>query len=297
MSIKHLVQEIEKGLKSPVYFLYADDPYLLKEASMMGARTVPEGERDFSLSVFDLDGVDEIPPFKQILDVVNTIPFMAKQQVVLIENMQELAKKDLQPLEHYISDPSPYSVLMLFHRGSPKAYYRELLKKMKTIPLDIRPQELPFWIKEKARQKGLEVTDNAVEYLLGAVGPDVGLISSELEKFTLIGKRRIDTGDIMGIVRGSNDYDAFDLVNALREKDPERALPVDALPSAGIALTPKHKRKRSAVEALADAFRALPVPVIGRISDGAFILDLRCLDEEREFIAQLGQLKLPDQSP
>ncbi len=74
------------------------------------------------------------------------------------------------------------------------------------------------------------------------------------------------------------------------------ALPVDALPSAGIAVTPTHKRKRSAVETLADAFRALPVPVIGRISDGAFILDLRCLDDEAGFIAQLSQLKLPESS-
>ena len=75
------------------------------------------------------------------------------------------------------------------------------------------------------------------------------------------------------------------------------ALPVDALPSAGIAVTPRHKRKRSAVEAVADAFRALPVPVIGRISDGAFILDLRCLDEEEEFVAQLSRFKLPESSP
>ena len=73
------------------------------------------------------------------------------------------------------------------------------------------------------------------------------------------------------------------------------ALPVDALPSAGIAMTPAHKRKRSAVEALADAFRALPVPVIGRIRDGAFILDLRCLDEEKEFVAQLSQLRIQAQ--
>jgi L-seryl-tRNA(Ser) seleniumtransferase len=39
------------------------------------------------------------------------------------------------------------------------------------------------------------------------------------------------------------------------------------------------------------AFRALPVPVIGHIRDGAFILDLRCLDDEAGFIAQLAQLR------
>ena len=68
------------------------------------------------------------------------------------------------------------------------------------------------------------------------------------------------------------------------------ALPVDALPSSGIALVPLAKRKGSAAEALSNAFRALPVPVIGRIKDGMFILDLRCLDHEQEFVAQLDKL-------
>ncbi len=226
MSITHFIRESEKGFKSPVYFLYADDPYLLKEASLIGARTVPEGERDFSLTIFDLDGVDEAPSLERILDVVNTIPFGAGQRVVIIENVQELARKELVPLERYISDPSPYSILMLFHRGSPKAHFRKLTEKVKTIPLDVRPQEFSSWVREKARQKGLEMTDDAIEYLMGAVGPDAGLISAELEKFSLIGDRRIEARDIIGIVKGNNDYDAFDLVNALRDRDPGKVFSI-----------------------------------------------------------------------
>ncbi|HYA26373.1 MAG TPA: DNA polymerase III subunit delta [Thermodesulfovibrionales bacterium] len=226
MSITHFIQESEKGFRSPVYVLYADDPYLLKEASLIGARTVPEGEKDFSLTVFDLDGIDEAPSLSRILDVANTVPFMSQQRVVIVENCQELGKTDLEMLGRYIAEPSPYTVLMLFHRGTPKSHFKELLKKVRAVPLDIRPQELSFWVLEKARQKGLEMTTAAIEYLVGAVGPDVGLISSELEKFTLIGKRSIDTGDIAGIVKGHYDYDAFDLVNALRDKDPERVFRV-----------------------------------------------------------------------
>ena len=70
------------------------------------------------------------------------------------------------------------------------------------------------------------------------------------------------------------------------------SLPVDALPSAGIRLTPQVKRKGAAAEGLASAFRALPRPVIGRIKDAAFILDLRCLDDEDGFVKQLAQLNL-----
>ncbi len=69
------------------------------------------------------------------------------------------------------------------------------------------------------------------------------------------------------------------------------ALPVDSLPSRGLAMTGATKKKTN-VGLLAAAFRALPVPVIGHIKDGAFILDLRCLDHEDEFVSQLQQLKV-----
>ncbi|MBK5105513.1 MAG: L-seryl-tRNA(Sec) selenium transferase, partial [Burkholderiales bacterium] len=75
------------------------------------------------------------------------------------------------------------------------------------------------------------------------------------------------------------------------------ALPVDTLPSAGIGLTPRGRRRSGAADALAAAFRALPVPVIGRISEGELILDLRCLDDEHEFVVQLQHLALPNGAP
>jgi L-seryl-tRNA(Ser) seleniumtransferase len=75
------------------------------------------------------------------------------------------------------------------------------------------------------------------------------------------------------------------------------ALPVDTLPSAGIALAPHGKRKSGAADALAALFRALPVPVIGRISEGELILDLRCLEDEAGFAAQLAHLAAPTRAP
>jgi L-seryl-tRNA(Ser) seleniumtransferase len=68
------------------------------------------------------------------------------------------------------------------------------------------------------------------------------------------------------------------------------ALPVDSLPSSGLAITPAEKKGN--LNKLAAALRALPAPVIGHIKDGALMLDLRCLDHEDEFIAQLPQLKI-----
>jgi L-seryl-tRNA(Ser) seleniumtransferase len=70
------------------------------------------------------------------------------------------------------------------------------------------------------------------------------------------------------------------------------SLPVDLIASHGIAVSVSGKRKNAAAAQVSAAFRALPEPVIGRVSEGAFIMDLRCLDHEREFTEQLKRLDL-----
>ena len=68
------------------------------------------------------------------------------------------------------------------------------------------------------------------------------------------------------------------------------ALPVDVLPSWALAISLPQQRGR-ALEKLAQTLRDLPVPVIGRIADDALLLDLRTLDDEADFIAQLAGLE------
>ncbi|MDM0014614.1 L-seryl-tRNA(Sec) selenium transferase [Variovorax sp. J22P168] len=71
------------------------------------------------------------------------------------------------------------------------------------------------------------------------------------------------------------------------------SLPVERLPSAGLALAPAGTASKgigTALDALANALRALPLPVIGRIADDRLLLDLRCLEDEAAFAAQLPRL-------
>lgn len=224
MSLKQFIQEKDKGLKSPVYFLHAGEQYLLKEASLLASETITEAERGFCLDTFNLDESDDALLFEQIVDILNTRPFLGSRRLVVVENIQELVKKDMQRLEAYVSNPSDCAVLLLLHKGSPaKGQFKDFVKKVKSIPLDLRSQDFPLWIKEKLQKEGLTITDTAIEYLLGLVGPDAGLISSEIEKFALLGSRRIDIADIAGVVSGSGAYGVFDLGNAIEAKNSDKA--------------------------------------------------------------------------
>ncbi|MCE2658946.1 MAG: L-seryl-tRNA(Sec) selenium transferase [Rubrivivax sp.] len=69
------------------------------------------------------------------------------------------------------------------------------------------------------------------------------------------------------------------------------SLPVERLPSAGIALCPASRKGAGrALDELSDAFRHLPLPVIGRIRDNELLLDLRCLEDPLPFMRQLPLL-------
>jgi L-seryl-tRNA(Ser) seleniumtransferase len=71
------------------------------------------------------------------------------------------------------------------------------------------------------------------------------------------------------------------------------ALPLETVPSAGLAIRPAASRGAGrALTALAASFRALPIPVIGRIGDDALVFDLRCLENETQFISNLAQLRV-----
>lgn len=65
------------------------------------------------------------------------------------------------------------------------------------------------------------------------------------------------------------------------------ALPVDTIPSAGLRLTGDGG---DAPDRLSALLRALPMPVIGHIRDGALVLDLRCLERDETLLSALAGL-------
>ena len=76
-------------------------------------------------------------------------------------------------------------------------------------------------------------------------------------------------------------------VTACQSQIGSGALPVETLASAGLRITGPDG---AAPDRLAAALRDLDHPVLGRIRDGALILDLRCLEDEAALIACFAAL-------
>ena len=73
------------------------------------------------------------------------------------------------------------------------------------------------------------------------------------------------------------------------------SLPAERLDSIALVIRPTAKKGiGTGLKRLADAFRNLPMPVIGRIQENALWMDLRCLEASNEntFLNQLEKLKV-----
>lgn len=224
MSYKNFLEELKKGLPAKNYLLSASDHFLHAEAAALIKDLVPAEERDFNFHSFDITASDsEKVSIDQILDVLNTVPFFSNRKYVVVANAQKMTKKDLKKLEPYLRDPSEHAAFFLFHAGPVKKDIRESLRGVRQIVLDIRESDIPAWLSGKAKGKGMTLSGRAAEYLLATIGPDLGMLSTEIEKLTLIGKTAIEVHDVAEIIEGKRTYNAFSLIEALRARDAEKA--------------------------------------------------------------------------
>lgn len=226
MSFRAFLDELKKGLPASGYLLAASDPFLHSEACSRIRALVPSEERDFTYHTFDLNAAAaEKMPFDRILDVLNTVPFFSGRKYVVVENLQKIAKKEVKGLAAYLAAPSQTSLLVLLFQGALKDLkkdMKEALQGLRQIPLDIREKDIPLWLRDLARSQGFELSAEGADYLLGTIGPDLGMLSSEIDKLILIGKSPVGREDIASLIEGKRTYNAFDLVNAIRAGDAEK---------------------------------------------------------------------------
>lgn len=204
-------------MPSPVYLLYSTDDFLLFEA-LSSLKELYSSDPGFNFDVYDMKSSDDMAPLEQIVDTLNTMPFLSSRRVVAIQNIQKLAKKEAQKLEAYLLDPAETSLLVLLHSGaSPKLF---AAGGAKAIALTVQEREIPQWIKERAKSKKVTLTDDAIEYLIGVSGTDLGMLSAEIDKLAcFISDRAISEDDLRNVIYSGAEYSAFDMIDALRRKD------------------------------------------------------------------------------
>ncbi|MGE5894501.1 MAG: DNA polymerase III subunit delta [bacterium] len=224
MSLRQFQKEKEAGFSHHAYLLYASDPYFLAEAERAVREGIDSSQRDFSLDVYDLDPASDLsPPMQEIFDSLNTFSFFAGKKSVIVRNAQKMKQKELDLLSAYLSRPSDASTLFLLYNDALKAAKKAQFSSCRIIALDLTQAELQEWLISYAKGLGISLSGKVITFLIDMLGSDAGLLTSEINKLSLLGRKQIEIRDAAGIISGEMSADTFEFTRALSEGDKKTA--------------------------------------------------------------------------
>jgi len=250
-SVARFIAEIESaeagtGKLRPGYVLAGDEIFLLDRCRAAVLKAfVPPDLRDFCLSDFDLTSTSIF----EVLDRAQTPSLMAPFQVIFVRNVRQLftrgAKKDeFAALDRYFKSPNPQAMLLFiadFLRIPADTRRMELDDKNRFERLTetlgvycgmvelarVSEEDAMRWATAKAQESGgLRLEADAARELVDALGADMMLVSSELEKLLLYtsGRGRITLGDVETMVLSAKQRTLYELTDAISARDRVRAL-------------------------------------------------------------------------
>ena len=249
-SVARFTAEIEAaaagtGKLRPGYVLAGDEIFLLDRcrAAVLKAFVQPD-LRDFCLSDLDLTQTSIF----EVLDRAQTPSLMAPFQVIFIRNVRQLytrgaKKEEFAALDRYFQSPNPQALLLFiadFLRIPADTRRMDLDDKNRFERLTetlgahcgmvelarVNEEDAMRWTVAKAQEAGLQMETDAARELVDALGADMMLVSSELEKLLLYtsGRGRITLGDVETMVLSAKQRTLYELTDAISARDRVRAL-------------------------------------------------------------------------
>jgi DNA polymerase III subunit delta len=244
----------------PGYVLAGDEIFLQEKCRAAVLRAfVPRDLRDFCLSDIDLASTSIF----EALDRAQTPSLMAPFQVIFIRNVRQLytrgaKKEEFAALDRYFGSPNPQALLIFvadFLRIPADARRMEMDDKNRYERLRetlgehcgmvelarVSEEDAMRWAVATAQQaagpasdqtsaqaseQGVKLEPEAARQLVDALGADMMLIASEIEKLLLYthGRGKITLGDVETMVLGAKQRSLYELTDAISAKQPARAL-------------------------------------------------------------------------
>jgi DNA polymerase III subunit delta len=239
------VAEVRGGKLRAGYVLIGDEIFLFERCRQAVLEAlVPKDLRDFCLSDLDLT---ETSIF-EVLDRARTPSLMAPFQVFFVRGLKALytrgaKKEEFAAIEEYFRSLNPRCVILFVadHIRIPsdprrmdmedKNRYeriRETLGEWCGLVELARVDEADAlkWIVQESEREGVKCDPDAARELADALGADMMLISSELNKLLLyVGKKQqVTLGDVETMVLAAKQRSLYELTDAISAKDTARAL-------------------------------------------------------------------------
>lgn len=220
-----LKQHIKEGKTSPIYVLYGEETYLVRQyAEKLCRRAAGDDELDsFNLHRFDgaRAGWDEIE------DAAEALPLMAETSCVIVRDYDVSAHADSHDrLLALLKDPNDACVLIFYYdavavSAAKNAKWKTFLAAAEehgtVAKLDRRtPEEIVRMLSAGAARRGCTMRPDVARLLLEWCGNDLHLLLSELDKLSALAGEGEITRELVEKAASRNlESRVFDLSKAI----------------------------------------------------------------------------------
>ena len=198
---------------SPVFLLWGEDEFLLREAAL---------ELLGDLQPVEVDG--GLWQGGETADLA-TPSLFGERRALLVSNARALPDEGVRELARYLEAPDPGAPLVLVavvgDRARAPAALVKLVKGVGTVTeVKIQRKELPGWLLKRATAKGLDLAPDGAAALVDTLGEDPGALERALEQLaTAFSGERITREIVARQFRGLGEQHVWDLCDRAFSRD------------------------------------------------------------------------------
>lgn len=219
MTVQSIINDINAGKLKSIYFLTGEEPYYIDYLTdYIENNFLSESEKVFNQTVLYGKDIDA----SRVIDELMQYPMMASHRLVIVKEAQEI--KNFNNLESYILKPVHHSILVLNYKNKKLDKRTKIAKALQDCACVFETKKLyenqiPDWIIEQGKLKGLEIDPNAARLMTEFVGADLSKLSNEISKLALSNTGTINVDVVREQIGISREFNIFELQKALAFKD------------------------------------------------------------------------------
>lgn len=222
--MQRINEDIKQGNFKQIYLLYGEERYLRRQYTDRLKKALC-GEDD-SMNTHFYEGKDV--PVGEIIDLAETLPFLAARRVIFISN-SGLFKSGGEKMAEYLTAPNETTFFVFTENEVDKR--SKLFKTVQTngYVSEFAVQDentLKRWVAGILNKEGKKITENTVQLFLTKTGTDMENIRMELEKLLCYCMNRdvITEDDVNTICTNRINNHIFDMINAIADGQTGKAL-------------------------------------------------------------------------
>ena len=224
---RDILEQVMKGVYAPIYLLMGEESYYIDRLSdYIADKVLTKDEQDFNQTVIYCTRETAVA---DIINCARRYPMMAKHQVVIVKEAQNLLKID--ELAVYAQNPMQTTILVICYKNGVIDGRKKLVPAIEKVGVVFESKRLkegmlPQFIADYLRRKQISIEDRACLLLAESVGADLNRLAGELDKLVLslpADVKRISVGLVEEHVGVSKEFNVWELRTAVASHNVERA--------------------------------------------------------------------------